>query len=160
MNLFLHLYKFLIKIIRQMFTKSSKNGKMANGNNNIDPTQLNQIKAGTIITGEIITEGLIRIDGKLNGNLSTAGKLFIGPTGEIIGDIKCKQADIEGKVEGKILVSDLLSLKSTANIKGEIQTQKLAIETGAVFNGTCAMTSSEKIKSSNAKPSTAKAYAK
>jgi cytoskeletal protein CcmA (bactofilin family) len=108
-------------------------------NNNIDPTALNSIKAGTVITGEIVSDGLIRLDGKLKGNLTTAGKLIIGATGEVLGDIKCKQADIEGMVEGKIIVSDLLSFKSTARFKGEVITKRLAIEPGATFNGTCNM---------------------
>ena len=105
----------------------------------IDPNSRNLIGAGTSITGEITSDGVIRMDGSLKGNLYTKSKLVLGATGVILGDIRCKSADIEGTVEGKLYVSELLLLKSTAKIKGEIYIGKLAIEPGAVFNGTCSM---------------------
>ena len=100
---------------------------------------INLIGSGTNIVGEVSTSGDIRIDGNLKGNLITKGKLVIGPTGSIIGDIKCMNCDISGKVEGKIIVDALLSLKATSSFKGEIQTNKLHIEPGASFNGSCDM---------------------
>ena len=100
---------------------------------------VNQIKAGTNITGDIISNGTIRIDGTLKGTLNVEGKVFIGQTGLIEGNINCSNCDIEGSVSGKIQVKSLLSLKSTAKIKGEIFTSKLAIEPGAVYTGTCNM---------------------
>jgi len=100
---------------------------------------VNRIVNGTEIIGDIKTNSDIRIDGKLNGNLHTKGKLVIGETGVVIGEIICKNANIEGKVEGKIIVSELLSLKSTAVFVGDIVTNKLAIEPGAKFTGSCDM---------------------
>lgn len=99
----------------------------------------NQIVVGTIIKGEVISENDIRFDGTLNGNLTTKGKVIVGASGIINGEINCKNSDIFGKVEGKIKVSELLSLKSTAKISGDIITNKLAIEPNAVFTGTCNM---------------------
>lgn len=104
-----------------------------------EPNAVNMIVNGTKIVGEITANNDIRIDGHLKGNLTAKGRLVIGQTGMIIGDIKCKNADISGKVEGTISVSELLSLKSTSNIQGEIVTNKLAIEPGAIFTGTCNM---------------------
>lgn len=119
---------------------SSKKDDKNNGSVSIDPSGVNSIKKGTSITGEIVSDGDIRFEGKLKGNITTSGKLIIGKTGEIIGDIKCKNADIEGTIEGKIIVSELLSLKASANVTGDINTKKLAIEAGAILNGTCSMT--------------------
>ena len=99
----------------------------------------NQIVSGTVIKGEVISDNDIRFDGTLNGNLTTKGKIIIGATGVINGEINCKNSDIFGKVEGKIRVSELLSLKSTAKISGDIITNKLAIEPNAIFTGTCNM---------------------
>ena len=72
-------------------------------------------------------------------HLITKGKLAIGKSGIVRGNIRCKNSDVEGAVDGKIYVEELLSLKSTANIKGEVKTGKLAIEPGAILNATCTM---------------------
>jgi cytoskeletal protein CcmA (bactofilin family) len=107
--------------------------------NEIENNSINLIGVGTIITGNIESNGDIRIDGTLKGNLNTKGKIVIGSTGIVVGEIICKNSDISGKVEGKLVVSELLSLKSTAKIFGDVITDKLAIEPGAVFTGTCNM---------------------
>lgn len=103
--------------------------------------QINIIGAGTSIIGDINCPGDIRIDGTLVGNLQVQGKVVIGTSGSIKGEVNCKNSEIEGKVEGKISVNELLSLKSTASILGDIKTRKLAIEPGAYFTGNCVMNS-------------------
>ncbi len=99
----------------------------------------NMITAGTTITGNVVATGDIRIEGVLLGNLETKGKLVVGATGQIKGDITCNNSDIEGFVEGKITVTELLSLKAASKIIGDVITTKLAIEPGAIFSGTCSM---------------------
>jgi len=101
----------------------------------------NRIVEGTIITGDINSKADFRLDGILKGNYMSTGKLVIGPSGEVQGDITCKNLDIEGKFTGKLQIAELLSVKSKAVIKGEVQTNKLAIEPGAIFEATCAMKS-------------------
>lgn len=112
---------------------------MAKNNYVVESNAINIIGAGTSITGDISSDGDIRIDGQLKGNLRTNGKIVIGQTGLVRGEVSCKNADISGKLEGKIKVSELLSLKSTAQILGDITTNKLSIEPGALFTGTCNM---------------------
>lgn len=109
--------------------------------------QLNTIKAGTNITGDINCNGDIRFEGGLVGNLNVQGRVVIGASGSIKGEINCKNAEIEGKIEGKIIVAELLSLKSTAAINGDIKTRRLAIEPGANFTGNCIMNGSAPISS-------------
>ncbi len=101
--------------------------------------QINIIGAGTNIKGDINCSGDIRIDGGLVGNLNVQGKVVIGTTGSIKGEITCKNSDVEGKIEGKISVTELLSLKATSSIQGDIKTRRLAIEPGANFTGNCVM---------------------
>lgn len=96
--------------------------------------QLNRLVEGTIVTGEIIADSNIRIDGQLKGLVQTSGKLVIGPTGVVEGDIICNSADVEGKVKGKLTVSGILVFKSTSNFNGEMTTSKLVVEEGAVLN--------------------------
>ena len=104
-----------------------------------DPGATNQLKNGTVITGDLTSESDARIDGTVNGNIKVKGKVIIGNTGKVTGDIACAFCDIEGKVKGKLTVTDSLTLKSTASYEGEIITKKLIIEPGAVFNGSCKM---------------------
>jgi len=106
---------------------------------------INQIGVGTEITGDVTTNSDIRFDGVLNGNLKTKGKVVIGETGAVKGEIVCKNSVLEGKVEGKISVAELLTLKATSNLKGDIITRRLAIEPGAKFSGNCSMTAETSI---------------
>ncbi|CAI8241969.1 MAG: Uncharacterised protein [Cryomorphaceae bacterium] len=100
---------------------------------------VNMIGAETIITGDIISKADIRIDGTLKGSINTEGKVVLGREGMIEGDVICKDADISGTIKAKITVSQLLSLKTTAKLKGDIITNKLSIEPGAAFSGSCSM---------------------
>lgn len=121
-----------------------------------DPTAVNQIMAGTKITGDIESNENIRIAGTLNGNLTTTGKLVVGKDGVIKGSINCANCDIEGNIDGKITVENLLMLKATAKINGEVITGKLAIEAGAVFNATCKMNGGNKVHEGGKTEKTAK----
>jgi len=100
---------------------------------------VNMIGAGTIITGDIVSKGDIRIDGTLRGSVNTEGKVVLGREGMIEGDVICKDAEISGTIKAKISVSQLLSLKTTAKLNGDIITNKLSIEPGAAFSGSCSM---------------------
>ncbi len=101
--------------------------------------QPNRIEKNTKIKGDIISEADFRIDGKLDGNVKTSGKVVIGKDGYIHGKVECVNADIEGSFNGELLVSDLLSLKSSAVIEGTVSVSKLAVEPGATFNASCNM---------------------
>lgn len=101
--------------------------------------QPNRIEKNTKIKGDIISEADFRIDGKLDGNVKTSGKVVIGKDGYIHGKVECVNADIEGSFNGELLVSDLLSLKSSAVIEGTVSVTKLAVEPGATFNASCNM---------------------
>lgn len=121
-----------------MFNKGNTNnsGKMANVN---APDRLNRIVEGTSIEGEIKADSNLRIDGFVKGLVQTKGRLVIGINGKVDGDIICQNADVEGEILGTIKVEELLSLKSTARLTGKIVTNKLAIESGAEFTGSCDM---------------------
>jgi len=111
-------------------------GKYNGSDNNV---VVNFITAGTEITGDLISNEGIRIEGTLTGNISTKGKLVIGETGKVKGEITCKNAEVFGSIEGKISVGELLSLRKSSRINGDILTNKLAIEPGSKFTGNCNM---------------------
>ena len=102
-------------------------------------TAVNMIGVGTIINGDIQSKADIRVDGTLKGSVSTEGKVVLGKDGVIEGDVICQNADVSGILKAKITVSQLLSLKTTAKLHGDIITNKLSIEPGATFTGSCSM---------------------
>lgn len=101
---------------------------------------VNIIAKGTQFEGNIITNGDCRIDGIVKGNITSKAKIVVGRSGIIEGNIVCTAIDIEGIVKAETLnVIDLISLKATANVMGNICTGKIAIEPGAEFSGNCKM---------------------
>ena len=101
--------------------------------------KINLIGVGTTIEGNLSSNENIRFDGILIGNLYTKGKVFVGQSGKVNGEIKCRNCEVEGVVEGRVVIEELLSLRSMSRIYGEIKTSKLAIEPGAIFTGKCDM---------------------
>lgn len=99
----------------------------------------NTIGKGTFLEGNVETYGNIRIEGKVTGNIKSKSKIALGPSSQVHGNITSQNADIEGEVKGKLEVAELLVLKATAVINGDIITGKLVVEPGAVFNGSCKM---------------------
>lgn len=106
------------------------------------------IAAGTTLKGDISSNGDIRIDGTLQGNIQSTAKVVIGANGVVDGDISGQQADIMGKINGTIKVKELLQLKGGSNVAGNIYAAKLQIETNANFNGQCYMTTGTTAKPS------------
>lgn len=117
--------------------------------NNTKPTQtkngesnsgtINIIGNGTSIEGEVRSNGDIRIDGIIKGSITSKARVVIGTTGIVEGDVNCQNADISGSIKGKTTVSELLFLKATAKVNGDIITGKLVVEVGASFTGACNM---------------------
>ena len=99
----------------------------------------NSLTSGSKIIGTIIADSDIRIDGVVEGDLQSSGKVVIGEKGQIKGTIVCQNAEILGKMDGKIEVKQQLALRATGNIKGEVKTSTLIVEPNAVFNGSCSM---------------------
>ena len=99
----------------------------------------NKISEGTKIVGDIKSKGGFRIEGIIEGNVITDGRVVVGRTGSINGTLVCDNADFEGKFSGKMTIKDTLSLKTSAHIEGEVVIGKLSVDPGANFNATCNM---------------------
>ena len=97
------------------------------------------IGAGTTIVGDIESNGDIRIDGTLKGNLNGKAKILIGTEGVVEGNMNANYADIQGKITGNIKVNDLLLLRGRAKIDGDIYAGKLQVGPTVSFNGKCHM---------------------
>lgn len=120
------------------------------GKGSIVNNQQNRISLGTKIKGDVTSEGGFRIDGEIEGNVTSPNKVVIGKTGVVKGTLICNDADVEGRIEGKLEIKNLLSIKTAAQIEGEVTTGNLAVEPGATFNASCVMKGSVK-SLSNAK---------
>jgi len=119
-------------------SKEVKKTKMASSSSTSN-SGINSLVQGTTVEGTIRADNDIRIDGSLIGNLQCKGKVIVGPTGVIDGDIQCQNAVIEGKFSGLLVVSELLHIKESAKVEGDVHTQKLIVQSGSIFNVSCKM---------------------
>jgi cytoskeletal protein CcmA (bactofilin family) len=111
---------------------------MAKTNETESPV-INLVGNGTIIKGDVRANGDVRIDGTLIGSIHAKGKVVIGNTGSVEGEIVCQSGDFSGVVKANITVSELLMMKASAKISGDLNVGKLAIEPGARYSGNCNM---------------------
>ena len=100
---------------------------------------LNTLVHGTVVEGAIKADSDIRVDGVIKGSLNCNAKVIIGPTGHVEGEIRCLNAVIEGKFDGNIQVAELLNIRESAVVNGDVKTNQLIVQSGAVFNVTCVM---------------------
>ena len=116
------------------------------GSNSLPGGAINSLVAETKVEGKLFAASDIRIDGELIGTLTCKGRVIIGPGGKVDGDIQCQNAVIEGTFNGVLEVTEVLNVRETARIEGDVNTGKLVVQPGAIFNVTCSM-GSQKIKS-------------
>lgn len=119
-----------------------KNKKEESKRNDAVPTSSgsnNSIVSGTKLEGTVNANSDIRIDGELVGKLFCKGRVIIGPSGIVDGEVDCQNAIIEGRFTGNLKVAELLNVKENATISGDIKTDKINIQSGASFNGNCIM---------------------
>jgi cytoskeletal protein CcmA (bactofilin family) len=105
--------------------------------------QYSKIEKSTTLKVNIKSKTDIRIDGNVEGEVVTTGKVILGKESDVIGKILCGNADVEGKFDGELIVSGTLNLKTGSNVKGKVKIQKLIVESGAIFNANCSMHSAE-----------------
>ena len=103
----------------------------------VNVNSISRISAGTVIKGEILSPTDIRIDGTFEGRVQSKGRVVVGESATIKGDIVCENVDLWGKVEGNLFVKDTLSLKEGCVVDGNLHIRRLAVELGATFNGNC-----------------------
>lgn len=109
----------------------------------IDVNSVSRISEGTSVTGEIKSSNDIRVDGQVKGKMYSEGRIVVGEHASIEGTLLCSNLDLWGKINGDVYVKELLSLKGTSSVTGNLQVRKLQVEIGAELNGTCKMISEE-----------------
>ena len=104
------------------------------------------IESSTKIVGDIVSKADFRIDGVVEGNITTTGKVVVGASGKISGKLNCSNADVSGSISGYIQISETLSLMSESYIQGDITTAKLSVEEGAQVDATIVMKTGKQLK--------------
>jgi cytoskeletal protein CcmA (bactofilin family) len=122
-----------------MFNKNQKENMNPPKNQESNGSSINLIGAGTVIEGDIRSTGDIRIDGTVYGHVHSKAKVVIGNTGIVEGDVNSQNADVSGIIKGKTAITELLFLKASSKVIGDIVTGKLVVEVGATFTGSCNM---------------------
>ena len=112
---------------------------MAKSEPNLNVNSISRISAGTVIKGEIMSPYDIRIDGTFEGKVQSKGRVVVGETAFVNGDIICENIDLWGKVEGNVFVKDTLALMEGCHVNGNLHTKRLSVELGSTFNGNCRM---------------------
>ena len=107
----------------------------------VNANAISRISAGTLIKGEVVSPCDIRVDGTFEGKIHSKGRVVVGETAHIKGDIICENIDLWGKVDGNVFVKDTLNLKEGCTVNGNLNIRKLSVELGATFNGNCKMIS-------------------
>jgi cytoskeletal protein CcmA (bactofilin family) len=110
---------------------------MAKSEPTLNVNSISRISAGTVIKGEILSPTDIRIDGTFEGKVTSKGRVVLGESAVVKGDIVCSNIDLWGKVDGNVYVKDTLSLKEGCTMNGNLHVRRLAVELGATFNGSC-----------------------
>ncbi len=120
-------------------SNSSTKKEPGKSNGTASSNSLNTLVQGTVVEGTVKSESDIRVDGTIKGKLYCDAKVIIGPAGMVEGEIKCKNAVIEGKIQGNLEVSELLNIRESAQVNGDVRTNKLIVQSGAAFNVNCTM---------------------
>ena len=107
----------------------------------VNVNSISRISAGTVIKGEIVSPTDIRIDGTFEGRVQSKGRVVVGESATIKGDIVCENVDLWGKVEGNLFVKDTLALMEGCQVTGSLNIKRLSVELGSTFNGNCRMIS-------------------
>ena len=106
-----------------------------------DPVkEMNIIGTGTVVEGKIRSQGNVRVDGKLIGEVTAGESLSVGVTGEIEGNVTAKNVTVGGKVRGTISASEKIVFEGKSVIRGDIRATRLIVDEGSIFDGRVSMT--------------------
>ena len=94
---------------------------------------------GMTVVGDMTTEGTVRIEGRVEGNVTAGKAVVVGKDGEVKGDVRTQDAVISGHVQGILLAASRLEVQASARIDGEVAARRLQLEEGAMLNGTVKM---------------------
>lgn len=96
---------------------------------------LSIVGAGMTITGDVETDGVIKVEGTVKGSVRATQQILLAPGGLVEGDLETKEAVIGGEVRGTVRAEDRVEVQATSVIQGDIVTARIAILEGGQVNG-------------------------
>ena len=87
------------------------------------------------ISGDIATDGTVRVDGRIEGTLHRADTLIIGSGGAVIGNVQAREVVIGGELTGSLMVSGRVEVQKTATVRGDIRAAAVSLEEGGTVHG-------------------------
>ncbi len=108
-----------------------------------ETTGYSVIDEHAVVHGEITSQGTIRIDGRIDGQLHRADTLIVGRTGSIAGDIEAREVVVAGAVEGNILAEMRVEIQPTGSVRGDITASAMHLAEGGAVTGHVAIASRE-----------------
>ena len=113
----------------------------------------NSLVQGSRLEGNVTSENDFRIDGQFIGNLQCKSRVIIGPSGDFQGQVNCENAIIEGRFSGTLVSHDVLEVREGAIIEGDVNTRRLVVQSGSVFDVKCNMGTVDNVAGFIAEPS-------
>lgn len=109
----------------------------------VNVNDVSRISKGACVKGDLSADSDVRVDGRVDGTLYSSGRIVVGESAKLSGNMLCENVDFWGQMDGDIFVKDVLSVKSSAVINGNIHVRRLQVEIGAQINGSCMMITEE-----------------
>ena len=122
-----------------MFSKDEPNARSTRATNSNEST-LSIVSAGTTISGDIDCDGVLKVEGRIDGSVRRARQVMLAKEGTIQGDVVSHEVLVGGVIDGNVTATDRLELQSTAVVNGEITTKSIVVMEGARINGGVKMT--------------------
>lgn len=110
---------------------------------------------GTEFRGNLVSRGVVRLDGKFEGEINHGGSLYIGETAQVTANIKCKHLTVAGQLRGNVDCEGKLEILSSGQLYGDIKMAQIVIADGAIFQGASTMREPEGKKKTSQDPKTA-----
>ncbi len=116
-----------------IFTKDEQGSKGSRGASG--ETTLSIVSAGTTVTGDIECNGILKVEGRVEGSVRRARQVMLAKEGVINGDVSAHEVVVGGTIDGNVSAGDRLELQTTAVVNGEIVTKSIIVMEGARING-------------------------
>ena len=121
-------------------TTSASNGTQQSGYGSAPANTGAVLSSGVSIKGDVKFGNALVIDGEVEGNIISSGKLTVGTHARVIGDIRAGFVTIQGSVEGNILATERCALEASAKLNGDVESPRLAVKENASFIGSATIT--------------------
>ena len=128
----------------ELLEGATRTGERNESNGKARSNTVSVLGGGMKVTGDVAGEGEFRIEGRVEGSVSTDGRVIVEASGEVLGDIEAAEVVASGKVSGKITASGAVRLEKGCEVEADVEAATISLEEGGIVNGRLKMGSSKK----------------